>query len=70
VTCETWADHRFGHDRVVATGTHPTLGGYVRVERTCGDCGRKTEETRWLVGEAHRLYAGVQWATAMGHHDR
>ena len=46
-TCETWSDHEFGRTVLVASGTHPTRGGYTRHVRTCSRCGRKTEETRW-----------------------
>jgi hypothetical protein len=60
--CETWTDHEFGRERVVASGTHPQLGPYVRVVRTCGCCDKSTEETRWLSDAgARRLYQFGAW---------
>jgi hypothetical protein len=62
VACETWTDHKFGGERVVAAGTDPRRGAYVRVERTCAGCGKTTEETRWINEAANRLYAFAQWS--------
>ena len=45
--CRSWSDHVFGEGKVVAHGTHPRDGAYVRLEATCSRCGRRATETRW-----------------------
>lgn len=63
MTCETWADHDFGGERVVALGTHPVRGNYQRVARTCALCKKTVEATRWIAAENAHIVKGREGAS-------
>lgn len=63
MTCETWADHDFDGERVVALGCHPVRGNYQRVARTCARCGRVFEATRWITAENQQIVRGREGAS-------
>ena len=45
--CRSWSDHVFGEGKIVAHGTHPCNGAYVKLVSVCSRCGRQATETRW-----------------------
>lgn len=48
MACETVLDHQFGSATVIASGTHPENGQWLKKKSRCGLCGKPRYETVWI----------------------